>query len=67
MGELCDFDPNDINVIEICLCKNKGVIYGKRKKCWSKVKAIFSNVMLSCYLYFLYIKKYVVIIYRSSQ
>ena len=32
MGELfVYFDPNEINVIKICLCTNEVVIYGKEK------------------------------------
>ena len=40
------FDSNDVNVLKFA--------FGKGEKCCSNVKAIFSNAMLSCYLYFLF-------------
>ena len=48
------FDSNDVNVLKFA--------FGKGEKCCSNVKAIFSNAMLSCYLYFLFALFYFLII-----
>ena len=42
-GDFCLFWSQWRKCIKICLCTNKGTIYGKVKKCWSSVKANFSD------------------------